>query len=140
ARLSGDEFVIVCEAPQGTRQVIGVAERAAAAIARPFMLESGHHFVAASIGIAVASRDDDTPESLLRDADAAMYRAKQRGPGRYELFDDEMRAGVVARLRIETELRHALDHNELRVHYQPIVDTDDGRPTGTEALVRWEHP
>jgi diguanylate cyclase (GGDEF)-like protein len=140
ARLSGDEFVIVCEAARGVREVITVAERAAAAIARPFALDSGQHFVTASVGISVASGSDDTPESLLRDADAAMYRAKQRGPGRYELFDDDMRAEVVARLRIETELRHALDHGELRVHYQPIVDTVTGQPKGSEALVRWEHP
>jgi diguanylate cyclase (GGDEF)-like protein len=140
ARLSGDEFVIVCEATGGVRQVITVAERAAAAIGRPFLLDSGEHFVTASIGISIASGSDDTPESLLRDADAAMYRAKQRGPGRYELFDDQMRAEVLARLRIEAELRHALDHRELRVHYQPIIDTVSGLPRGTEALVRWEHP
>ncbi len=139
ARLSGDEFVIVCEAAHGLRQVIAVAERAAAAIARPFALDSGEHFVSASIGISVASRSDETPESLLRDADAAMYRAKQSGGGRYELFDDKMRADVLARLRIETELRHALDHGELRVHYQPIVDTATGHPRGLEALVRWQH-
>jgi diguanylate cyclase (GGDEF)-like protein/PAS domain S-box-containing protein len=140
ARLSGDEFVIVCEAPRGLRQVITVAERAAAAIGRPFALDSGEHFVTASIGISVASRSDDTPESLLRDADAAMYRAKKRGAGRYELFDEEMRAEVLARLRVETELRHALDHGELRVHYQPIIDIASGETRATEALVRWEHP
>jgi diguanylate cyclase (GGDEF)-like protein/PAS domain S-box-containing protein len=140
ARLSGDEFVIVCEAPPGLRQVITVAERAAAAIGRPFELDSGQHFVTTSIGISIASSADDTPESLLRDADAAMYRAKQRGPGRYELFDENMRAEVLARLRIETELRQALERGELRVHYQPIVDAASGQPLGIEALVRWEHP
>ena len=140
ARLSGDEFVIVCEAPRGLHQVIAVAERAAAAIAQPFALDSGEHFVSASIGISFAARSDETPESLLRDADAAMYRAKQGGGGRYEVFDDEMRAEVLGRLRIETELRHALDHDELRVCYQPIVDAGTGLPRGMEALVRWQHP
>jgi diguanylate cyclase (GGDEF)-like protein/PAS domain S-box-containing protein len=140
ARLSGDEFVIVCEAPRGLHQVIEVAQRAAAAIAQPFALDSGEHFVSASIGISVAARSDETPESLLRDADAAMYRAKKAGGGRFEVFDDEMRAEVLGRLRIETELRHALDHNELRVFYQPIVDTATGIPRGLEALVRWQHP
>jgi diguanylate cyclase (GGDEF)-like protein/PAS domain S-box-containing protein len=140
ARLSGDEFVIVCEGARGVRQVITVAERIAAACSRPFVLESGEHFMTASIGVAVANSPDDSPESLLRDAGAAMYRAKKRGPGRYELFDDTMRGAVLARLRVETELRRALDHGELRVHYQPIVDTAYGRPTATEALVRWEHP
>ena len=140
ARLSGDEFVIVCEAPDGLRQVVAVAERVAAAVGRPFALNSGEHFMTTSIGISVATSAEDTPESLLRDADVAMYRAKQRGPGRYEIFDDKMRAEVLARLRIEAELRRALDHGELRVHYQPIIDTVSGQPTATEALVRWEHP
>jgi predicted signal transduction protein with EAL and GGDEF domain len=117
-----------------------MAERTAATIALPFALDSGEQSVSASIGISVASRSDETPESLLRDADAAMYRAKKAGGGRYELFDDEMRAKVVGRLRIEKELRHALDHGELRVHYQPVVDTVSGLPRGTEALVRWQHP
>jgi diguanylate cyclase (GGDEF)-like protein len=140
ARLSGDEFVIVCEAPDGLRQVISVAERVAAALAAPFELESGEHFMTISIGVAVATSAQDTPASLLRDADVAMYRAKQRGPGRYEIFDEKMRDEVLARLRNEAELRRALDRGELRVHYQPIIDTDSGQPTATEALVRWEHP
>jgi diguanylate cyclase (GGDEF)-like protein len=140
ARLSGDEFVIICEAPRGLHQVIAVAERAAAAIAQPFALDSGEHFVSASIGISFAARSDETPESLLRDADAAMYRAKKAGGRRYEVFDDTMRAEVLDRLRIETELRHALDHDELRVYYQPIVDTATRLPRGFEALVRWQHP
>ena len=140
ARLSGDEFVIVCEAPNGLRQVISVAERVAAAFGAPFKLESGEHFMTISIGVAVATSALDTPESLLRDADVAMYRAKQRGPGRYEIFDEKMRDEVLARLRIEAELRRALDRGELRVHYQPIIDTVSGQPTATEALVRWEHP
>jgi diguanylate cyclase (GGDEF)-like protein len=140
ARLSGDEFVIVCEAPDGLRQVVAVAERVAAAVGQPFSLHSGTHFMTTSIGISVATSAEDSPESLLRDADVAMYRAKRRGPGRYEIFDDEMRSEVLARLRIEADLRHALDKGELRVHYQPIIDTASGRPTAMEALVRWEHP
>jgi diguanylate cyclase (GGDEF)-like protein/PAS domain S-box-containing protein len=140
ARLSGDEFAIVCEAPDGLRQVVAVAERVAAAVGRPFALNSGKHFMTTSIGISVATGAEDTPESLLRDADVAMYRAKRRGPGRYEIFDDNMRSEVLARLRIEAELRRALDNRELRVHYQPIIDTRGGQPTALEALVRWEHP
>jgi diguanylate cyclase (GGDEF)-like protein len=140
ARLSGDEFVIISEAPAGLRHVITVAERIAAAVGQPFALESGEHFMSASIGISVATGADDTPESLLRDADAAMYRAKKRGPGRYELFDAAMRDEVVARLRVEADLRRALDHGQLRVHYQPIFDVASGQPTAIEALVRWEHP
>jgi diguanylate cyclase (GGDEF)-like protein len=140
ARLSGDEFVVVFERPAGVRHVVALAERISAAVRRPFELASGEHYLTASIGIAMAERPEDTSASLLRDADAAMYRAKQRGPGRYELFDATVRAQVLARLRTETELRQALDEGRLRVHYQPIVDLASGQPVATEALVRWEHP
>jgi diguanylate cyclase (GGDEF)-like protein len=140
ARLSGDEFVVVCERPGGVRHVVALAERIADAVSRPFALASGEHFLTASIGIAMAESATDTSASLLRDADAAMYRAKQRGPGRYELFDATVRAQVLARLRTETELRQAIDHDRLRVHYQPIIEAATGRPVAIEALVRWEHP
>jgi diguanylate cyclase (GGDEF)-like protein len=140
ARLSGDEFVVVCERPAGVRDVVALAERIADAVSRPFALASGEHFLTASIGIAMAEAAADTSASLLRDADAAMYRAKQRGPGRYELFDATVRAQVLARLRTETELRQAIDHGRLRVYYQPILAVATGRPVAIEALVRWEHP
>jgi diguanylate cyclase (GGDEF)-like protein len=140
ARLSGDEFVVVCERPGGVRHVVALAERIADAVSRPFALASGEHYLTASIGIAMAESATDTSASLLRDADAAMYRAKQRGPGRYELFDATVRAQVLARLRTETELRQAIDHDRLRVHYQPIIAAATGLPVAIEALVRWEHP
>jgi diguanylate cyclase (GGDEF)-like protein len=140
ARLGGDEFAVVCNGLDGVRDAVTIAENIAAAVARPFVLDSGERFVTASIGIAMASRASDRPESLLRDADVAMYRAKGQGPGRYEIFDDEMRKRVMSRLRIESELRNAVDRGELRVHYQPIVDVATGQPEAVEALVRWEHP
>lgn len=140
ARLSGDEFLVICHAPAGVRDVIAVAERLAEAVSRPIALASGDHFMTASIGIAIATDPKDTAGSLLRDADAAMYRAKRRGPGRYELFDDAMRAQVLTRMRTEHELHRAIADGELRVHYQPIIDVRSGRPIATEALVRWEHP
>ncbi len=140
ARLGGDEFAVICPGLSGVRDVITIAEKLAAAAARPFVLTSGERFVTASIGIAVAMRASETPESLLRDADVAMYRAKSLGPGRYELFDDAMRAQAMERLRIETELRKALDRHELEVHYQPIVETGTGIIDAVEALVRWRHP
>lgn len=140
ARLSGDEFLIICHAPAGVREVIGVAQRLAKAVSRPFELDSGEHFMTASIGISIATSPHDTADSLLRDADAAMYRAKRRGPGRYELFDDAMRAQVLTRMRTENELHRAISGGELRVHYQPIVDLTTSRPLATEALVRWDHP
>jgi diguanylate cyclase (GGDEF)-like protein len=140
ARLGGDEFVVVCELPTGPRQVVELAERIGAAVSRPLKLDSGEHFLTASIGIAIAESASDTSASLLRDADAAMYRAKKVGPGRYELFDSSLRAQVLARLSTETELRHALERDELCVHYQPIIELASGRPAATEALVRWQHP
>src|SRR3546814_6725890 len=93
----------------------------------------------ASIGIALSH--DGGPEAapaLLRDADAAMYRAKSRGRARYELFDDEMRDWASERLRIESELRHAIAHDELVLHYQPVMSLADGAMNGVEAVVRWE--
>jgi diguanylate cyclase (GGDEF)-like protein/PAS domain S-box-containing protein len=140
ARLSGDEFLVVSERTAGVRTVIEQAERIIAAFKRPVSLEAGEHVLTVSIGIAIAERGDETSASLLRDADAAMYQAKGRGPGRYELFEATVRDQVLARLRTETELRRALDRDQLTVHYQPIIDARDGRPLAVEALVRWEHP
>ncbi len=91
ARLGGDEFVVICPAVDAPRGATEVAERLAAAVSRPLVLDSGEHFFTVSIGVALAMTPEDTPESLLGDADAAMYRAKDRGRGRYELFDEAMR-------------------------------------------------
>jgi diguanylate cyclase (GGDEF)-like protein/PAS domain S-box-containing protein len=140
ARLGGDEFVVVCEGVDGSHGAIDLARRLAETVREPVVLRSGEHFVSASVGIAVAASPDDTPESLVRDADAAMYRAKDRGRGGYVLFDEEMRAQVLSRLRTEAELRHALEHDQLLLHYQPIVDVDSGHVVSVEALVRWQHP
>ena len=140
ARLGGDEFLVICTAADAARQATKVADRLATAINRPLALYSGEHYFTASIGITLAASPEDTPGSLLRDADAAMYRAKRRGRGRYELFDQAMRTEVVIRMRTETELRGALNSGELQVWYQPVIDLATGRPISTEALVRWAHP
>ncbi len=140
ARLGGDEFLVVCEQLDGAHEAIRVAERVAQAINQPIVLSAGEHFITASIGIAVAESADALPEELLRDADAAMYRAKERGRGRYELFDEVLRKRVLLRLRTENELRRGLEHGELRVVYQPVVEIDTGTVTAVEALVRWQHP
>jgi diguanylate cyclase (GGDEF)-like protein len=141
ARLSGDEFLIVCDSDGATRSsVVELAERICATVNRPFTLASGEHFLTTSVGIAVAENRNDTSASMLRDADAAMYRAKKRGPGRYELFDCTMRAQALARLRTESELRTALEDEQLCVFYQPIIELASGRPVASEALVRWMHP
>jgi diguanylate cyclase (GGDEF)-like protein/PAS domain S-box-containing protein len=139
ARLGGDEFVVICPAIDGAREATEVAERLAVATNRPLVLDSGEHFLKVSIGITLTAHQD-TPGSLLRDADAAMYRAKERGRGRYELFDKAMRAEIVTRIRTETELRGALDSGELTVWFQPVIDLATGQTVSTEALARWEHP
>jgi diguanylate cyclase (GGDEF)-like protein/PAS domain S-box-containing protein len=139
ARIGGDEFVVICPAVDAAREATEVAERLATAINRPLVLDSGEHLFTVSIGITLAASEHDTPGSLLRDADAAMYRAKDRGRGRYELFDEAMRVQVMSRMRTETDLRQALDSGELTVWYQPVIDLKTGRPISTEALVRWEH-
>jgi diguanylate cyclase (GGDEF)-like protein/PAS domain S-box-containing protein len=140
ARLGGDEFLVVCEQLDGPHEAIRVAERVAQAINQPIVLSADEHFITASIGIAVAESADALPEELLRDADAAMYRAKERGRGRYELFDDVLRKRVLLRLRTENELRRGLEQGELRVVYQPVVELAGGTVTAVEALVRWQHP
>jgi EAL domain-containing protein (putative c-di-GMP-specific phosphodiesterase class I) len=97
-------------------------------------------FASASIGIALSGAQADGPEALLRGADAAMYRAKSRGPGHCELYDRAMHARALGRLRMETDLRRALDRGEVTAHYQPIVSLATGRVRGVEALARWRHP
>ena len=141
ARLGGDEFVILCDSMRGERDAIAVAERIAQALRDPLEFRGERIFVSASIGLAPAfAGPNTTAESLLRDADAAMYRAKERGRARYEIFDDAMRTRVLSRLRQEIQLRQAIDQDELCLHYQPIVSLRDGTVQGVEALVRWQHP
>ncbi len=143
ARFGGDEFCILIDRFTDEDEAIAIADRVATAFAEPYSLDGVEHFVTASIGIAVARptpADPTDAELLIRDADAAMYRAKERGRARCELFDAEMRARAVRRLEVERELRHALDRRELVLHYQPVVALGSGEITGLEALVRWQHP
>jgi diguanylate cyclase (GGDEF)-like protein len=140
ARLGGDEFTILLDQVRDSSDATLVAERIMKAIAEPFSLDGKKLFTSVSIGIALSSIGYDKPEDLLRDADTAMYRAKTLGKGRYEVFDLDMRASVIARLQLETDLRSALEREEFRNFYQPIVSLDSGRITGFEALLRWQHP
>ena len=140
ARLSADEFAIVCESEGGVHDVVELARRIETEFGRTLAMEDGERVFSASIGIAVAENLRDSASSMLRDADAAMYRAKRRGPGSYELFDSAVRAQVLTRLRTEAELRHAIAAGELCLHFQPILDLASGKPIATEALVRWQHP
>jgi EAL domain-containing protein (putative c-di-GMP-specific phosphodiesterase class I) len=111
------------------------------AVEAPFGGEDDREtYVTACIGIALSQNGEDTPESLVSHADAAMFDAKRRGKGRHELFDERMRAQTVAHLQVETDLRRAVEREELRVFYQPQIDLETGSMVGLEALVRWQHP
>ncbi len=137
ARFGGDEFTILCEDIAGEIEAATIAQRIVDVFRDPFLLEDGEVFLATSLGIAIARGADDRAEDLIRDADAAMYRAKERGKGRYEIFDEAMRADAVARLETESALRRALERGELRLHYQPAVELAtrrDHRLRGARAL------
>jgi diguanylate cyclase (GGDEF)-like protein/PAS domain S-box-containing protein len=143
ARFGGDEFGILIDRLADEEEAIAIADRVAAAFAQPFSIDGVEHFVSASIGVAVAQssgRRAASAELLIRDADAAMYRAKECGRARCVLFDAEMRATAMRRLEVERELRHALERDELALHYQPVVSLRTGEISGLEALVRWQHP
>ncbi|HET8566130.1 MAG TPA: EAL domain-containing protein [Solirubrobacterales bacterium] len=143
ARFGGDEFGILIDRLADEGEAVTIADRVAAAFAQPFTIDGVDHFVSASIGVAVSRGGEERPvnaELLIRDADAAMYRAKEGGRSRCVLFDAEMRAGAMRRLEVERELRHALDRDELALFYQPVVNLRSGEIDGLEALVRWRHP
>jgi diguanylate cyclase (GGDEF)-like protein/PAS domain S-box-containing protein len=140
-RLGGDEFAILVEQSlKPLDQAATVADRVLQILTEPVVLAGGHRVVlSASLGIAVGGDDCDSA-SLLRDADVAMYQAKSAGKSRWVLFDPGMRTAAVQRLELETDLRYALDRNEFRLHYQPVVELETERIVGFEALLRWQHP
>jgi diguanylate cyclase (GGDEF)-like protein/PAS domain S-box-containing protein len=140
ARLGGDEFVVLIDYIADPGDAVQVAERIQRALAEPFDLSGHEVFTSVSIGIALSVTGYEEPETVLRDADIAMYRAKSGGRARYELFDGEMHARAVALLRLETDLRRAIEREEFEIHYQPIVTLEGGSVAGFEALVRWRHP
>jgi diguanylate cyclase (GGDEF)-like protein/PAS domain S-box-containing protein len=140
ARHGGDEFTVLVGQTQDSDDAVEVAERMLAELLRPVHLGDNEIYTNASIGIAPGHPDYASTEELLRDADTAMYRAKAAGKAGYVVFDQDMYARARARLRVETELRQALDNREFRIYYQPIVALGNGRLLGFEALVRWQHP
>ncbi|MGH9152957.1 MAG: putative bifunctional diguanylate cyclase/phosphodiesterase, partial [Acidimicrobiales bacterium] len=137
-RLAGDEFVVVCEDVE-IDKVLEIARRVARAVGSPLPLYGRDTVLTASIGVAHV-QGGGRAEDVLRDADVAMYRAKERGRARIEVFDAAIRARLLERLETEHTLRRALRRDELRLHYQPIVRAADGHLLAVEALVRWQHP
>jgi predicted signal transduction protein with EAL and GGDEF domain len=140
ARFGGDEFVVLLDDIRDPIDAVRVAERVQAVARRPLTIAEQEIFVSPSIGVAVCSRVHRTGDEVVRDADLAMYRAKAAGGSAYAVFDEAMHEAAVDRLKLETELHHAVERREFRVWYQPIVSLPDGRITGVEALVRWQHP
>jgi diguanylate cyclase (GGDEF)-like protein len=140
ARFGGDEFAILLDAIQDASDAVRVAEKVQQAISAPFKLASHEAITTASIGVALSTSGYTEAEDIIRDADTAMYRAKDRGKARCEIFDTAMHTRAVTLLRLESDLRRALEKDELCVYYQPIVSLASGELHGFEALVRWQHP
>jgi diguanylate cyclase (GGDEF)-like protein len=140
ARLGGDEFVILQEDIMGVNDAIEVSKRILSALKSPIWLDGQEVFVTASIGIALNAPHYTQPAQLLRDADTAMYRAKSRGRGRYEVFDVSMHTHAYRQLQMETDLQRAVENGAFHLNYQPIVCIHDKTVSGMEALVRWPHP
>jgi diguanylate cyclase (GGDEF)-like protein/PAS domain S-box-containing protein len=135
-----DEFVVVLEDIDDIEDVRFVAHRLELALSEPFAFEEGEIFLSASVGVAVSESGQESSDVLLQQADAAMYRAKELGRNRLEVFDREMRTRVVERLRVDRDLRVAIERAELALRYQPEIDLASGRVVGVEALLRWRHP
>jgi len=140
ARLGGDEFTILLDDIRDPIEAVRVAERVQEELAAPFVVNQEQIVISASIGIASSTSPHTQAEDLVRDADIAMYRAKRAGKARCEVSDTAMHASALKRLRLEADLRKALDQEEFRVYYQPIVSLQTGKITGFEALTRWQRP
>ena len=137
ARFGGDEFVVLCEP---SSEPVDLAQQVLATFEEPFVLGGQSYFLSASVGVALPEGVHSVPTELIRDADTAMYRAKELGRGRMEIFDEAARAAAVARVHTEHLLRGADERGELRLYYQPVLDLATGRVVEAEALVRWQHP
>lgn len=137
ARLGGDEFVVIISSFTDNSQIIAVANKILASLQAPFALESHEAFISASIGIALCPDNGKDSETLQRQADSAMYRAKNLGKNNFQFYQDELSRTQKNRISIEAQLHHALERNEIFVYYQPIVEIDSQRIVGFEALVRW---
>ncbi|WP_426143515.1 sensor domain-containing protein [Pseudomonas sp. DWP3-1-2] len=144
ARMGGDEFTLLLQ-PGATRQLalgraIHVAEKILTSLVTPFVLEGREFFVTASIGIALSPQDGNELSQLMKNADTAMYHAKERGKNNFQFYQADMNASALERLELESDLRHALEQKEFTLYYQPQFSGDGKRLTGAEALLRWRHP
>ena len=140
ARVGGDEFVVLCEGLSGQETALSAADRLALALSDPFPTGITSFSITASVGIAIGNGSED-PDTLLNDSDAAMYRAKERGRGRAELFERSMRQQTTAgTTRLDEDLHFAIEREELRLYFQPQIDLETGALVGVEALLRWQHP
>ncbi|HEX7177314.1 MAG TPA: EAL domain-containing protein, partial [Pyrinomonadaceae bacterium] len=140
ARFGGDEFAVLLDGTGGPEMAVRVAEKIQLELHTPISLHGHEAFTTASVGIALSCTGYGNPEDVLRDADTAMYRAKDGGKARHQVFDRTMHTRAVTMLRLENDLRRALERGELRAYYQPIMSLRTGGLEGFEALVRWEHP
>ncbi len=147
ARLGGDEFAILLEDGGEGIQAVDVADRIMESLEAPFPLEGKEVFVRASIGIAVAEdgggeegNGEGAVEEILRNADVAMYMAKENGKGRYQVFEPAMHETALKRLELKADLQRAVEHGEFILHYQPVIELESGKISGVEALIRWMHP
>jgi diguanylate cyclase (GGDEF)-like protein/PAS domain S-box-containing protein len=140
ARLGGDEFVILLDNLKDKERVAQIAQRILSELQTPYKIFGKKVYANASIGIAFGSDKYDSPDDLVRDADFAMYRAKVKGKGRYEMFDSKLHSGAVSLLQLEIDLRRAIEYKQFVLHYQPIVSLNSESIVGFEALVRWNHP
>ncbi|MCL4140952.1 UNVERIFIED_CONTAM: hypothetical protein GTU68_065739 [Idotea baltica] len=140
SRFGGDEFTLLLPEVRSRDDVKMIATKILDRLNAPFILDGHELFVGASIGVALYPEAGETEEMLIQNADIAMYHVKGRGKNGFEFFSEEMNHQFTTRLAMERELRNALAHEQLCIHYQPQVDVNDGRIVGVEALVRWQHP
>jgi diguanylate cyclase (GGDEF)-like protein len=139
ARLGGDEFVVLLEQVVDPVYVASVSQKLIDALSAPFVIAGREYRITASIGVSTYPADSSDGEGLLKNADIAMYRAKEQGRNAFEFFSTQIRAGALERLNLESGLRRALERDELRLYYQPQIETCTGRIVGMEALIRWQH-
>jgi len=140
SRLGGDEFVVLIEGASRPEDVAEVAQKILVAVARPVLLQSQEFHLTASIGISTCPGDSDDLQGLMKNADIAMYRAKEEGKNQYQFYSAQTNVHTLERVALESDLRHALERNEFLLHYQPKVDIGSNRIVGMEALVRWQQP